>query len=50
VVRAWCATSDYWPVLYKINEDMYNELPKNGLSFPFPQLDVHFDKTDLKED
>lgn len=50
VVRAWCATADYWPVLYKINEDMYNELPKNGLSFPFPQLDVHFDKTDLKED
>ena len=26
---------------YKKNENIYKELPKHGISFPFPQLDVH---------
>lgn len=42
--RAWVKTSDYWDVFYSINEKIYNELPKSGVRFPFPQLDVHFDK------
>lgn len=40
-VRAWTKTSDYWGVFYAMNELFYKELPKKGLSFPFPQLDVH---------
>lgn len=41
-VRAWVRTTDYWGVFYEMNERFYNELPKHGLSFPFPQLDVNF--------
>ncbi|MBP3889996.1 MAG: mechanosensitive ion channel, partial [Muribaculaceae bacterium] len=40
-VRAWTRTTDYWTVYYEMNETFYNELPKAGLSFPFPQMDVH---------
>lgn len=42
-VRAWTRTSDYWNLYYEMNELFYNELPKAGLSFPFPQMDVHLD-------
>lgn len=47
VVRAWCTFEDYWNALYAINEAIYKQLPANGLQFPFPQLDVHFDKNTL---
>lgn len=39
--RAWTCTEFYWSVFYDINERIYNELPKAGIHFPFPQLDVH---------
>ena len=39
-VRAWVDGKDYWDVFFKVNEDIYNELPKRGINFPFPQLDV----------
>lgn len=40
-VRVWVHTPDYWQVLYDYNEAIYNTLPKHGLHFPFPQMDVH---------
>ena len=40
-VRAWTPSSTYWAVYYGINERIYNELPLAGISFPFPQLDIH---------
>ena len=40
-VRAWVKSADYWTVFFYYNELFYNELPKYGISFPFPQLDVH---------
>ena len=39
--RCWVRTNDYWDLLWEINELIYKELPKNGIDFPFPQLDVH---------
>lgn len=39
--RAWTASSNYWGLMGDINETIYNELPKHGLSFPFPQMDIH---------
>ena len=39
--RCWVRTDDYWDLLWEINELIYKELPKNGIDFPFPQLDVH---------
>lgn len=44
VVRAWTHSSNYWNVYFEMNERFFTELPKLGFSFPFPQLDVHFDK------
>ncbi len=41
-VKAWVKSEDYWDVYYTINERIYTELPRKGLSFPFPQMDVHF--------
>lgn len=43
-LRAWVKSSDYWPVFFDMNEKVYKVLPDEGLSFPFPQVDVHFDQ------
>lgn len=40
-VRAWVKTADYWNVLYDYNTTVYTELPKIGISFPYPQMDIH---------
>lgn len=39
--KAWTNSEHYWTLYYDINEAVYNELPKHGISFPFPQMDVH---------
>lgn len=44
VVRAWTHSSNYWGVYFDINERLYKELPEQGFSFPFPQMDVHLDQ------
>lgn len=44
LVRAWVKTADYWDVNYAVNEWLYKELPKCGINFPFPQMDVHLTK------
>lgn len=41
LVRCWTANTDYWGLFWDMNEKMYKELPKKGINFPFPQLDVH---------
>ena len=42
VVRAWVKSSDYWPARFALQEAIYTQLPaKYGISFPFPQLDLH---------
>ena len=42
--RAWCKNSDYWGLKFDIQERIYVELPKSGINFPFPQLDVNIKK------
>ena len=41
IMKGWVQTVDYWNVMYDINEAIFTELPKQGISFPFPQMDVH---------
>ncbi len=41
IVRAWTEIANYWGVLYDVNEQLYKQLPKHGIRFPFPQMDVH---------
>lgn len=41
-IRAWVRSDDYWAVFFAMNEEFYEHLPERaGISFPFPQLDVH---------
>lgn len=42
--RAWVKNEDYWGVKFDINEKIYTELPKRGICFPYPQLDVTIKK------
>lgn len=41
VMKGWVNTEDYWDVMYDMNEAIFTELPKQGLNFPFPQMDIH---------
>lgn len=42
-LRVWCNTPDYWTIKFDINEKVKKEFDKNGISIPFPQMDVHLD-------
>ena len=44
VVRVWVEAGDYWPVFFRMNEEVYKSFPQNGLNIPFPQMDVHLHK------
>ncbi len=44
-VRVWVKASDYWGVYFDMNEKFYKNAGKFGLSIPFPQMDVHLDKS-----
>lgn len=48
-VRAWVRSTDYWTVYFEYTERIYNELPLHGLSFPFPQMDVHLQETGITQ-
>ena len=39
-VRAWVKKENYWPVKFAINEQIYEELPKHGINFPYQKLDI----------
>ena len=41
LIRVWVRSSDIREVRYALTETIYKELPANGISFPFPQLDIH---------
>ncbi len=47
VAYGWTSIENYWPVIRSVTEKIYTELPKNGIQFPFPQLDVHMVKSSL---
>ncbi len=41
VVRPWVNSADYWGVRFDMTEAIKKRFDKEGLSFPFPQQDVH---------
>lgn len=43
-VRAWVKSEDYWPVYFDLIENVKIALDENGITIPYPQLDVHMDK------
>jgi len=46
VVRPWVKTADYWGVMFDLTEAIKKRFDKEGISFPFPQQDVHLYKSD----
>ena len=45
VVRPWVKSSDYWGVKFEMTEAIKKRFDKEGISFPYPQQDVHVYKT-----
>lgn len=45
-VRAWCNASDFWPTFFNVMEQVKLAFDKEGISIPFPQMDVHLNKLD----
>ncbi len=41
VVRVWVKSEDYWNVNFDLIAKIYEELPKKGINFPYPKLDVN---------
>ena len=44
VVRPWVKSADYWGVMFDLTEAIKKRFDKEGISFPFPQQDVHLYK------
>ncbi len=43
-VRPWVASGDYWPVRGDLLEKVKLTFDEQGISIPYPQMDVHLDK------
>jgi len=41
IVRPWVKTADYWGVMFDLTEAIKKRFDNDGISFPFPQQDVH---------
>lgn len=44
VAKMWVKTSDYWDLYYYMNQNVKEAFDEQGISIPFPQMDVHMDK------
>jgi len=40
-VRPWVQTADYWDVFFSITEKVKLAFDDNGISLPFPQMEIH---------
>ncbi len=45
IVRVWVNPADYWGVFFDMNEKYYKNADKHNISIPYPQMDIHLDKT-----
>ncbi|MBR3766868.1 MAG: mechanosensitive ion channel family protein [Clostridia bacterium] len=43
-VRVWCKAEDYWTVYFDLIKDVKYAFDKEGITIPYPQIDVHTDK------
>ncbi|MDX1347857.1 MAG: mechanosensitive ion channel [Thiomicrorhabdus chilensis] len=46
VVRPWVNSADYWAVMWDMNEKVKLAFDEEGISIPYPQMDVHLHKQD----
>jgi small conductance mechanosensitive channel len=47
-VRAWVKSEEYWDAYFGMLEEIKLALDANGISIPYPQMDVHMDQ--MKEE
>lgn len=40
-LRVWCPHADYWDVREKLMNAAKEAMDRNGISIPFPQMDIH---------
>ena len=43
-VRPWANSAHYWDVFFYLNENIKKAFDKEGISIPYPQMDVHTHK------
>jgi len=46
VVRPWVKTEEYWAVKFDLTESIKLAFDENGISIPYPQMDLHIDKSE----
>ncbi len=46
-VRAWVKSENYWGAYFETIEEIKIALDDAGISIPYPQMDVHFDNTEV---
>jgi len=46
VVRPWVNAADFWSVKFDFTENVKLRFDEEGISIPFPQMDVHLHKAD----
>ncbi|MCP4996821.1 MAG: mechanosensitive ion channel [Gammaproteobacteria bacterium] len=46
VVRPWVKSADYWNLKFDLTERIKLAFDENGISIPFPQMDIHLEKVD----
>ena len=39
--RVWVKGTDYWPVYFDLNKQIYEVFNRQDIKFPFPQLQIH---------
>jgi small conductance mechanosensitive channel len=49
VVRPWAKTADYWGVYFGLTEKIKIAFDAEGISFPYPQQDVHMFNQQVEE-
>ena len=49
VVRPWVNSADYWSVLWDTTEAVKLRFDEEGISIPYPQMDVHLHKQETAE-
>jgi small conductance mechanosensitive channel len=44
--RLWVKSADYWGVFFDMNENVYDSFNQSGVQIPFPQMDIHLQKSE----
>jgi len=48
-IRVWTTTADFWAVRERLTRNVKVALDNAGIGIPFPQMDIHLDRTDQPE-